>query len=124
MAVLGFISLICFLALVVKYPLRKLKFYRANAFTMKLHEAASLGVFLAGAAQMIKGIKNCGRNKFAAVVSGIAAYVADVIIIVACHMTKDVRKKMRDHRVLSLISCIALAVHILAVLLVKKRERE
>ena len=86
MTVLGFVSLICFLALVVKYPLRKLKFYRANAFMMKLHEAASLGVFLAGAVQMINGIKNC--------------------------------------RALSLISCIALAGHILAVLLVKKRERE
>ena len=122
MAVLGWISAIFFLMLVIKYPLRKLGFYKANAFMMKLHEIASLGVFLTGFANIIIGIKNHAKDKTLSIFTGLIAYIIDVVIIAACHMTKDKKKKMRDHRILSLASCIALIIHIFSNIIAKKKK--
>ena len=107
-----FILLICFLALVIKYPLRKLGFHMANAFMMKFHEIASFGLFAVGIWQIIVSIKNLASLYPAAVISGIIAYAVDIIIIAACHMTKDPAKKLRDHRILSLLAVIASLIHI------------
>ena len=46
--VLGLLSLVCFLLLAVKYPLRKLGLHKLNGSLMKLHEPASAGLMLAG----------------------------------------------------------------------------
>ena len=123
MAVLGWMSAIFFFMLVIKYPLRKLGFHKANAFMMKLHEAASLGVFVTGIVQVVKGLKNFSKNKAASFVTGLLVYLIDICIIAACHMTKDVKRKMRDHRILSLASCIALAGHIAVNIALNNRNK-
>ena len=119
MTILGIISLVCFLALVIKYPLRKLGFNKANAAMMKLHELASFGVFACGIAQIIIGIRKYGKSRPTGVITGCIAYAIDVIIIAACHMTKNPQKKMRDHRHLSLGAAAASLIHIIAVILGK-----
>lgn len=115
--ILGTISALCFLLLVIKYPLRILKLNRANAVLMKVHEPASAAVFLIGIIQIIGSAINKASVSMAAKISGLLAYCADVIIIAACHMTKDVIRKMRDHRILSLIASVLTVLHIVLVLL-------
>lgn len=41
----GYLTLACFILLAVKYPLRIAEQHKANALLMKLHEAASGGIF-------------------------------------------------------------------------------
>jgi len=113
MTILGIISLVCFLMLVVKYPLRKLGLHKANAFMMKLHEAASLGLFLSALVQLVLGVKKYRKTRPFSVITGILAYLLDFTIITACHVTKDPVKKMRDHRILSLSATITTAVHVI-----------
>ena len=123
MIVLGFLSAFFFLLLVIKYPLRKLGFNKANAFMMKLHEAASLGVFVTGIVQIVVGLKRYTKDKLLSVVTGMLVYLIDFAIIAACHMTKDVKRKMHDHRLLSLASCAALAGHVTVNIIARKSSK-
>ena len=83
----GIAALISLLALLVKYPLRKLGMHKLNAFFMKLHEAASGLFFVAAVAHMISGLREARKNPIAAL-TGLAAFVISTVLIVACHMTK------------------------------------
>ena len=123
MIILGIICLVCFAGLVVKYPLRKLGMEKANAFMMKLHEAVSSGLFLGGIAKIVIGVKKHLIRYPLAFFSGIAAFLADTVIITACHVTKDREKKMRDHRLLSLIATVLTVVHGTAVIIRKIRDK-
>lgn len=111
--VTGIAALVCFVLLVIKYPLRKLRFFRLNAFLMKLHEAASGIYFLAAIAHMITGFSLIKANPAALIVSGFAAFIISVVLIAACHMTKDAKKKMYWHRWYSLFMTAAVVVHVL-----------
>ena len=110
--ILGLLTLVCFLLLAVKYPLRKLRLFSLNAFLMKLHEAASGIFFLAAIAHMITGFSLIKTSPAALIVSGFAAFIISIVLIVACHMTKDVKKKMYWHRWYSLLMTAAVVVHV------------
>ena len=109
---LGWICLFCFLALVIKYPLRKLGLAKANAFMMKLHEVASGTLFLAGLLHMILALVKKRKNVLL-IVSGSVLFAILFIIVAACHMTKDYEVKMKWHRILSLLAVLALAAHMI-----------
>ena len=108
----GIAALVCFILLVIKYPLRKLRLFSLNAFLMKLHEAASGIYFLAAIAHMITGFSLIRISPAALIVSGFAAFIISIVLIVACHMTKDVKKKMCWHRWYSLLMTAAIVVHV------------
>ena len=108
----GIAALVCFVLLVIKYPLRKLRFFSLNSFLMKLHEAASGIYFLAAIAHIITGFSLIKTSPAALIVSGFAAFVISIVLIAACHMTKDVKKKMYWHRRYSLLMTAAIVIHI------------
>ena len=116
--VTGIIALASFIALVIKYPLRKLGMHKANAELMKAHEAASAGVFGVGIVHMILVIarrKEFGKRSMPCKIAcGATSLTLITVLIAACHMTEDQERKMRDHRALSLASTIAIAAHIVA----------
>ena len=113
----GIAALISLLALLVKYPLRKLGMHKLNAFFMKLHEASLF--FVAAVAHMISGLREARKNPIAAL-TGLAAFVISTVLIAACHMTKDAQKKMRWHRIYSLFLTLTVAGHVTAAAALKK----
>lgn len=113
----GYTALLCFGLLVIKYPLRKLHMYKANAFLMKLHEAASALLLLAGVAHMLLCIPALKNYGVLIGISGFSMLAMSFIIIAACHMTKDKVKKMIWHRWLSLAAVLIVTVHIAAYLI-------
>lgn len=108
----GIIALVSFVLLVVKYPLRNLHLFKINAFLMKLHEAASGLFFLAAIVHMITGFSLISANSAALTIAGFAAFIISVVLITACHLTKDMKKKMYWHRWYSLLMTAAVIVHI------------
>lgn len=113
----GYTALFCFVLLVVKYPLRKLHMYRANAFLMKLHEAASALLLLVGIVHMLLCIPALKNYGLLIGISGFSMLGMSFIIVAACHMTKDKVKKMSWHRWLSLAGVLIVAAHIAAYLI-------
>ena len=89
----GIAALISLLALLVKYPLRKLG--------------------------MHSGLREARKNPIAAL-TGLAAFVISTVLIAACHMTKDAQKKMRWHRIYSLFLTLTVAGHVTAAAALKK----
>ena len=95
-------------ALLIKYPLRKLGFNKANAVMMQAHEAASGTYFLASLVHMATG-KTASRFK---TFSGAAAFATSVVLIADCHIAKDQKKKMQRHRAYSAVLTACTAMHI------------
>ncbi len=111
LSITGGASAACYGLLVVKYPLRELGMNKLNAQMMKLHEPASGAFFILGTVH--GAIALLGKKKLgAAAISGATFYLLCTALIAACHMTKDPKKKMRDHRLYSLASSLALTSHI------------
>ena len=100
--VTGYICLVCFVLLAVKYPLRKLGLHKLNAALMKIHEHASGLLFIAAIAHIVL--------VFPVALSRGAALL--FWLVAACHMMKDVKKRMNWHRWLSLASCLAIIAHV------------
>ena len=107
----GYINVLCFILLGVKYPLRRLRFHKVNAFFMKLHEGASGLLFISAIAHLVFVFKKLTLYPAAMWLAGCAAFALVFWIIAACHMMKDRAKRMDWHRWLSLALCIAIAVH-------------
>lgn len=105
----GYAALAFFILSAIKYPLRKLGLNKANALMMKLHEAASGGVFLFGTIHMIMAFVK--KKALPLLLSGLAVYLILFVLVAACHMTKDFKVKMKWHRILSLGTVIAIALH-------------
>lgn len=112
--ILGWLSLVCFLLLSVKYPLRKLGLHRLNGALMKLHEPASAGLLLAGLVHLILCVRLFGQKPLLLPLSGLAVFLMCFVIIAACHMMKEPKQKMRWHRLLSLITVLLIAIHMAA----------
>lgn len=110
----GYLCLACFVLLAVKYPLRKLGLYKLNAGLMKIHEAASGLLFLCAIAHIILAISVLGQRTLALPLFGAAAFALLVWLVAACHMMKDVKRRMDWHRWLSLASFAAIAAHMAA----------
>lgn len=98
----GDVSAASFCGLAVKYPLRKMKMHKLNAGLMKAHEPISGVFFLAASAHLAAGLMKAKKTAPAVVISGAAAYAVSFVLIAACHMTKDQKKKMQWHRIYSL----------------------
>ena len=118
--VTGAVALVSLLALLVKYPLRKLGMHKLNAFFMKLHEAASGLFFIAAIAHMISSLRQARKHPFAAL-TGVLSFVISFVLIAACHMTKDVKKKMHWHRIYSLLLTLTTAGHTASAALAKRK---
>ena len=119
--ILGLLTLICFLLLSVKYPLRKLGLHKLNGALMKLHEPASAGLLLAGLVlldsdlvHLILCVRLFGQRGLLLLLSGLGVFIMCFVIIAACHMMKEPKQKMRWHRILSLITAILIAIHMAA----------
>ena len=112
--ILGVITLVCFLLLAVKYPLRKLGLHKLNGALMKLHEPASAGLLLAGLVHLILCFRFFRQGSLLLPLSGLAVFVMCFVIIAACHMMKEPKQKMHWHRILSLITVILIAIHMAA----------
>ncbi len=105
----GIIALVSLLALLVKYPLRRLGLHKLNAFFMRLHEAASGLFFVSAIAHMFAERRSFKRAPFSALL-GLASFVISVVLIADCHMAKDAAK-MRRHRIYSLLLTLTAACH-------------
>lgn len=107
----GAAAVASFAGLAVKYPLRKLHMDKLNAELMKAHEAMSGVFFLSASAHLASGLMRAKKITPAVIISGGAAYAVSVMLIAACHMTKDPKKKMRWHRLYSLVLAETMAGH-------------
>lgn len=110
--VTGYICLVCYILLAVKYPLRKLGLHKLNAALMKIHEAASGLLFLAAIVHIILVFPVALAKGAALPVFGALSFALLIWLVAACHMMKDVKKRMSWHRWLSLVSCLAIAAHV------------
>lgn len=110
--VTGYICLACFVLLAVKYPLRKLGLHKLNAALMKIHEHASALLFICAIVHAILVFPTLGRHNAALPVFGAGSFALLVWLVAACHMMKDIKKRMDWHRWLSLASFAAIAAHV------------
>lgn len=107
----GYLTLACFILLAVKYPLRIAEAHKANALLMKLHEAASGGFLLFALIHVFFTFKALAIHGVWLPLMGAAALLTGLVLIYACHMTKDIRKKMCWHRWYSLALLMFIALH-------------
>lgn len=112
--VTGYICLACFILLSVKYLLRKFGLHKLNAALMKIHEHASGLLFLAAIAHIILVFPTALNKSAALPLLGAVSFALLFWLVAACHMMKDVKKRMQWHRWLSLASCLAIAAHVAA----------
>lgn len=106
----GAAAVLCFFPLAVKYPLRKLGLDKANAYLMKLHEAASAGFWLFGIIHMTAELLTHKCNAFARI-SGFFSLGLSTWLIADCHIAKNHEKKMKRHRIYSLALTFSLILH-------------
>lgn len=110
--VTGYICLVCFILLAVKYPLRKLGLHKINAALMKIHEHASGLLFIAAIVHIILAFSVALSKGAALPILGGVSFALLFWLVAACHMMKDVKKRMEWHRWLSLASCLTIAAHV------------
>ena len=86
---------------------------------MELHEAASGLFFVSATVHMISSLRTVRRNPFTAL-TGLISFAVSIILIAACHITKDTRKKMLWHRIYSLFLALSVAAHTVGAALAKE----
>lgn len=118
--VTGYICLACFILLAVKYPLRKLGLHKVNAALMKIHEHASGLLFIAAIVHIVLVFPVALEKGPALPIFGGVSFALLFWLVAACHMMKDVKKRMVWHRWLSLVSCLAIIAHVAVYWLVRK----
>lgn len=107
----GYLTPACIILLAAKYPLRIAGTHMANAFLMKLHEAASGGFLLFALIHVFFAFKTLAMHGVWLPITGVAALVTGLVLIYACHKTRDVKKKMHWHRWYSLALLVFIALH-------------
>lgn len=110
----GYICAICFLLLAVKFIARKAKWERLNQILHKVHKPVS-GIFLLAAIIHLCLVFPVLKTRNVLVnITGIAALVIVVLMIVLCHVMRQDTKKMFWHRMLTVILLLLIIVHIIA----------
>lgn len=98
----GYISLISFLLLAVKYVLRRMKNQKMNCFFKRLHKPVSCIFLLSCIIHLILVIPVLKARNLLVTFSGFLGFGIAIFIILLCHVIKDRKKKMFWHRALTL----------------------
>lgn len=79
---------------------------------MKLHKYLSAGMLFIGILHLILVYPVLRSRSIVVVAAGIAAMILVVLIIVLGHIIKDTKKRIRLHRMLSLLLTLFVVIHI------------
>ena len=108
----GYICLICFILLAVKFIIRKTKNQKLNQFFMKIHKPVS-GIFLLTAViHFVLVWKVLDTRDKMVTISGIVCLGMAILMVVLCHTMKNGKKKMFWHRVLTVVILLVVVLHI------------
>ena len=111
--VTGYICLISFMVLALKFVARKAKFNRVNRFLQIIHKPVSCIFFATGVLHFIIVLPVLkGRNIFVTI-SGIIALAFAIVLVVLCHTIKNGQKKMHWHRMMTVLILMLLVVHVI-----------
>lgn len=109
----GYICLISFMVLALKFVARKAKFNRVNRFLQIIHKPVSCIFFATGVLHFIIVLPVLkGRNIFVTI-SGIIALAFAIVLVVLCHTIKNGQKKMHWHRMMTVLILMLLVVHVI-----------
>lgn len=112
--VLGYISLICFCLLAVKWITRMLHFEKVDKFFLKIHKKVSV-LFLLSCVLHIAFVFSVFKTRSVAVlITGIGVVAAVVLLIVLCHIVKEKSSRLRWHRILTAVTSLFLIGHMTA----------
>ncbi len=111
--VTGYICLISFMVLALKFVARKAKLNKVNRFLQIIHKPVSCIFFAAGVLHFIIVLPVLeGRNMFVTI-SGIIALAFAIVLVVLCHTIKNGQKKMHWHRMMTVLILMLLVVHVI-----------
>lgn len=111
--VTGYICLISFMVLALKFIARKAKLNKVNRILQVIHKPVSCIFFAAGVLHFIIVLPVLkGRNMFVTI-SGIIALAFAIVLVVLCHTIKHGQKKMHWHRMMTVLILMLLVVHVI-----------
>ena len=122
----GLISLICLVALLLKFPVRKTGSERLNKIFWRLHMPCSGILFIMAFAHMgfalklliTLGVLDAGGGLLGFCIllklfTGIGLIAVSIILIALCHIQKEPMRKMFFHRMLSIILLALIVSHMI-----------
>lgn len=112
--VTGYICLICFVLLAGKYVARKTNHQQINTFIKKIHKPVS-GIFLLTCIiHFILVLKVLDTRSKMVIASGIISLGVAILLVLLCHITRDGKKKMFWHRMLTIVLLLVTIFHMVS----------
>ena len=110
--VTGYISLLCFLLLAVKFIARKMRSVRWNSFLQRLHKPVSAVFMIACIIHLILTFPVWQTRTLSVMVSGSLGIVIAILLIYLCHTIKNDKRKIFWHRALAIVLLAAAVLHV------------
>lgn len=110
----GFLCLLCFCLLGAKGITRKFGLSAADNFFMKLHKPLSAALLIIGLIHLICALSLIKTRHISVYLSGAAILITLVLLITLCHICRDDRLRLKQHRLLTCIMLLCIVLHIVS----------
>lgn len=110
----GLLCLLCFCLLSVKGITRKFGLSAADALFMKLHKPLSAALLIIGLIHLICALSLIKTRHISVYLSGAAILITLVLLITLCHICRDDRLRLKQHRLLTCIMLLCIVLHIVS----------
>lgn len=112
--IFGFLSLFSFCLLLVKALTRKLQWKRSDGICMKIHKPLCVILLVSCIAHILCVFPVLLTRSMFVLLTGAAAVILVMAIILFCHIMKNGERRLRWHRTLSAIMLMIVGFHIVA----------
>lgn len=122
--VLGYVTLVCLCILFTKALTRKLHVKRADKILMKIHKPICVVALICCCFHTVLVLPVLKTRSVYIWITGIAAVVVAVLLILFCHMIKEREQRLRWHRILSVMMLGIIICHMIAYVMDFKNYQE
>ena len=108
----GYICLILFILLILKFVTQRCHLRKANIFLMRIHKYVAFGFLAMSIIHLMLVFNVLDTRHFIITISGIGMIVFSIILIVVCHTIKVKRVEIKFHRFFSFVISVMLILHV------------
>lgn len=112
--ILGYISLICFCLLAVKWITRKLHLEKVDKFLMRIHKKVGATFLVACVLHIALAVPVFKTRSIYVLITGSMVVAAVILLIIFCHVMKNNAIKLRWHRIFTTVILIFIICHMIA----------
>lgn len=110
--VFGYLALLNFCILVSKWIARKCKLTKSDKVLMKIHKPISLLLLVFCILHIVFVIPVLRNRNVLVNISGVLAVIFMVALIFSCHLIKQKDRRMKWHRILSILMAVCIIGHV------------